>query len=190
MQRMEFAEFSSVREFDGLLKIRDTAALCAGLEHAFLAVHGGGKFLASGDGDATRFLAVNIFACLSRQDGCRRVPAISGRDQHGIDIFTVEQLAEIAQHDAVAVAIMLVHEFLARLAPIRLHLGNGDTAYVGELQHGFKIVSATWTNADNAQRDFFTRRNGLVATEHAGRDNRCQGSRSRCDRSTGQKIAT
>mgnify|MGYP000891881911 CR=1 FL=1 len=64
--------------------------------------------MASGDGDAARLFAVDILASLRRLDGGRRMPAVAGRDQHGVDIFAIEQLAEIAIQLAVAVAVMLI----------------------------------------------------------------------------------
>ena len=91
------------------------------------------------------------------------MPAVAGGDQHGVDVLAVEQFAEVAESGAVLVAVMLVHEFLAQLAPAlqpalpvqpaRLHVTDRQALHVGMLEHSGEVVGATRANADHAQSD-------------------------------------
>ena len=117
---MKLSEFSGVRPIDGLLKVGNTAPLSARLEDATMFVHRVGQLLAQLDCDAARFFTVNIFASFGGQDRCRSVPAISRRDQHGVDVFPVEKLTEIMVQFAAGVAVVIIDQFLACVSARRL----------------------------------------------------------------------
>ena len=73
-------------QFDRLAKIRHAAALGASLKNAAGALDRRGQILAIGDCQPARLFAVDILSRFGRRDRCRRMPAITGGDQHGIDI--------------------------------------------------------------------------------------------------------
>ena len=149
--RVELAELPAVDQFHGLLEIGDAAALGAGLEDPLRAVDGVGQLLAGGDGDAARLLAIDVLAGFGGQDRGRRVPAVAGGDQHGVDVLAVEQFAEVAVKLAVLVAVVLVHQRLAGLAPLGLHVGNRHAADIRERQHRLQVVGAARTDADDSR---------------------------------------
>ena len=56
------------------------------------------------------------------------MPAISGGNQHGVDVFAGEQFAKVAQDDAVLGLVLLVDQLLGRIATAGLHVGNRHAA--------------------------------------------------------------
>ena len=105
---MKPAKLPGMHPLHRLLKIGDTAALRAGLEDPLLPMHGVGQLPTGGDGDATRLLAIDVLASFRGQDGGRCVPAVAGRDQHGIDILAVEQVTEVAVKNAVLIPVVII----------------------------------------------------------------------------------
>ena len=80
----------------GLLEVWHTASLSSRLEDSTCGLHCVGQLLAQFDGQAARLFAVDILARLSRQHGCRRVPAIPSGDQNGINVLAVQKFLEVA----------------------------------------------------------------------------------------------
>jgi len=68
MHGLQLSEFALMNPLDSLDEIRDASPLRASLEYPLGLVDGIGKFLASFDGDAARFLAVDILAGLGGKD--------------------------------------------------------------------------------------------------------------------------
>src|SRR5262245_58395438 len=99
-------------QLHGLLKIGNAATLRASLEDAFFLLYRFGQLLAGGNGDTARLFAVHVFAGFRRQNRGRRVPAVAGSNNYGIDIFAIEQFAEIAEENAVVVFVVSVNKFL------------------------------------------------------------------------------
>ena len=112
---MELPQLAAVGQLHGLLEIRNTSPLRTRLENAAGPLHRVVEPLTKIDGQAARLFAVDILAGLGGHHRGRRVPAISRGDQHGIDIFAVEQLAKVARDFAVAVSVTLIDQCLARL---------------------------------------------------------------------------
>ena len=163
---MQFPEFPGVHPFNCLLEVRDTATLRAGLEDAFLAMNGIGQFLTSSDGDAARLFAIDVFACFCGHHGCCCMPPVTGCDQHRIDIFPVQQFAEITKKLTVCVSIVLVDQFLASVTPRGLNVGNGNALNIFKWQHRFKVISATWPDSDNSECYFFARCDRSITAQH------------------------
>ena len=80
----------------GRLEVGHAPALGAGLEDPAGLADRVVELLAEVDGQAAGLLAVDVLAGLGRQHRRRRVPAVAGGDQHGVDVGPVEQLAEVA----------------------------------------------------------------------------------------------
>ena len=71
------------------------ALLRADLENTFGLPLDFDEPLAFVDGQGERLLAVNILSCLHCGDGNQRVPVVNRAADDGIDIFSLQQLAEI-----------------------------------------------------------------------------------------------
>ena len=187
---MDLAELSAVCQLHGLLEIGDAAPLGPGLEHAPGALDRLGQLLAQGDGYPARLLTVDVLARLRRQHRRRGVPAVAGRDQDGVDVLAVEQLPEVAEHDAVLVSIVLVHHRLAGVAAARLHVGDGHAMHVGQFEHGAQIVGASWAEADDPERDLRAGRDlALSAQDPSRNEPRGRKRRARGDGAT-EEAAT
>jgi len=95
------------------------------------------------------------------------VPSITGRNNHGIDILSIEKFAKIAMQFAIGVSIVFIDECLARIAPTCLNVGDCNALDIGKAEHGLQIISASRSDADDAKRDLVARSNGTAASEHA-----------------------
>ena len=115
---------------DGGLEVGDAAPLRAGLEDAAVAPDRVVQGLAQPDRQAAGLLAVDVLAGLGRQDRGRGVPAVAGGDQHGVDVRPGQQLADVAVHRAVLVAVLGVDHRLDRLAAAGLHVADGHELHV------------------------------------------------------------
>ena len=120
-------------------------------------------------------LAIHVLAGAGGVHSGRRMPVRPGRDQHGIDILAVEQLAEVAILCAVVVAVMLVGNFLDRIAANLFHVAHGQELNVLLLQEAAEIVRAPVADADAAHRDALARRDVAVEPECRARQNRKPG---------------
>ena len=136
---------------DRLDKIRNTSPLGAGLENALGLMDGIRKLLAGFDSDAARFLAVDIFNGLGGHDRGGRMPAISCGDQDSVDVFAIEQLAKVRVQFAILVSIETIDELFARIATGCLDIGDRHASHVRKWEHGFDIVGATRTDADDPE---------------------------------------
>ena len=134
---------------DGLNKIRDASSLRAGLEDPFGLMDRVGEFLASFDSDPARFLAVDIFTGLGGHDRGGRMPTVSGGDQDSVDVFAIEQLAKVRVQFAILVSIETIDQLFARIATGCLDIGDRHASHVRKWEHGFGIVGATRTDADD-----------------------------------------
>ncbi len=180
VQRVEFAELSRVSELDRLLEIRHAASLSSRLEDALLVMHRGRQSLAGIDGDAARFLAVDVFSCFGSQNGCVRVPAISRCHNHRIDIVAVQQFAQVAVQHAIGVAVMFVDQFLAGVTAGLLHIGDRHAPNVFKLQHRFQVIGTPRSDADDTERDLFTGSRFPFAPQHTRRQNCGSQRRGKC----------
>ena len=182
VQRVEFAETTFAGELHGVLHERHAAPLCARLEDAARSMHRLGDLLAVADRQTAGLLAIDVLARLGRQDRGGGVPPVARGDQDGVDVAAGEQFPQVAVEHAVGVAVVLVHEGLALVAPARLHVGDCQAADVGEAEHRGEHVGAPRTDADDAKCDLLARGHGAVEAEDAGGDDHREG---RGDRTSG-----
>ena len=98
---LELTKLSIVNHLYRLLKVGDASTLSAGLENTSFTPNRFIDSLAIVDGKPAGFLAVDIFARVGSHHGCRRMPAISGRNQYRIDVLSRQNLSEITKHFAV-----------------------------------------------------------------------------------------
>ena len=173
----------------GLLKIGDAAALRSGLKDPSGPLHRIGQLLAIRDRQAAGLFAVNVLAGLGRHHRCGGMPAIAGRDQHGVDVLAVEQLAEVAIEFAVLVSIVFVDQSLARIAAARLHVGDRDAPHVGQTKHRLQVVRAAGTDADHPERDSSRWARRAVPAQDVRRHDRWQSECGTGRHGPAQKIA-
>ena len=93
------------------------------------------------------------------------MPAIAGRNENGVDILSVQDLAEVAIELAILVLVVFVDEAFARIAAARLNVGDGDTLHIGQLKHRLQVVGAAGPDADHAERNLFAGGDGAVAAQ-------------------------
>jgi len=171
MQRVYGAQPAAVGEFNGLLKIRHAAPLRSRLEYPAGLPYGFRKVTAVADGQATGLFAVYVLARFCREYGCRGMPAVACGNQHGINVFALEQFTEVAIHSAIAVAVMFVHKGFGCFATACLDIRHGKTLDVGMAEHLGQHIGAARPHPDNAQGYPFARgRRGPLA-QHAGGNN-------------------
>jgi hypothetical protein len=147
---LQLSEFALMNPLDSLDEIRDASPLRTGLEYPFGLVDGIGKFLTSFDGNAARFLAVDILASLGCHDRSRRMPTIPGGDQDCVDILAIEKFAKVRVELAILIVIETIDKLFAGISAGCLDIGNSHASHVGKWQHGFEIVSASWSDADDS----------------------------------------
>jgi phosphoribosylanthranilate isomerase len=90
------------------------------------------------------------------------VPVGACGNEHGIDVATIEEFAEIAIHAAGVVAMMRVDDFLHRLSPSLLDIAHGCESDVGLFKEAAEVVLSAAADADPADNDPLTRRHGPV----------------------------
>ena len=167
----------SLGELHSLLEVRHAAALRSCLKNSARGFHGVGQLLAQFDRQTARLFAVNVFTSLSRQHRSGGMPAISGGNQDGVDIFAIEQFTEVPVELAVRAAIMLVDKCLSGITTAGLHVGDRNALHVGKSQHRLKVISTSRADTDDAQSDFFAGSNGTITTKHMGWQNPRRGKR-------------
>ena len=127
MQRVYFSELAGVRQLNGLLKIRNTAALSAGLENPLGLVECIRKVLTIADRQTAWFFTVHILARFSCQHGRLRMPSVARGDDHSVNVFSGKQLTKVAKQHAVFVSVMAIDQRLACVSTRRLHIRDRHT---------------------------------------------------------------
>ena len=150
---MKLAELTRLREPGGVNEVRDVPPLRARLEDAAGSFDHVGQLSGKLDRDRAWFLAVDVFARLGGVDRSDGVPAVACSDEHGVDIITLEQLAEIAKRVAPVVAVLLIGHRFDGFTAIGSHVGNRGEADVGLIQEEAEHVSAPVANADPAKHN-------------------------------------
>ena len=172
MDRLNPAELAGVRQLGGELEVVDVATLRAGLEDAFVAIDRVGEFLALADRHAAGLLAINVLARLGGEDAEQRVPAISGGNEHGVDVGTPQHLVHVASLDAVLVVVLPVDHHADHFAARLLDVGNHDKLDVGLAQKALEHLAPARTDADAADHDAVARRHRAVLPEGGRRNDR------------------
>ena len=160
---VQLAELAGARQLAREREVRQISPLRAGLEDAPRAAHRVGQRQALRDVLRARLLAIHVLAGAGGIHGGRRMPVRARGDQHGIDIVAVQEFAKVAILRAVLVAVLLVGDFLDRIAARRLHVAHGDELDVVLLQEAAEVVRPPVSDADAAQRDSFVGRNPFAA---------------------------
>ena len=162
---MDFSEAAGADEFDGLAEIRDVSALGAGLEDAAVAADGFIELAALGHGDGAGFLGVNVLAGLRREHAADGVPAVSGGDEHGVDVRTGEDIKHVRRGLAVLVLIGAVHHHLGGAAVRLLDIANGDELGVRLFQETIQHMPTARADADHSHGDAVAGGDVAIAAE-------------------------
>ena len=168
---MNFSQLPGLREFGGVAKVGNVAALCTRLEDATGPLN---RFLQSScqlNGDRTGFFRVDIFAGFGCHHGSGRMPAVTRGNQDGVDIIAGQQFAEVAIGVAFLVAVLFVGHLFDGLALISANIGDSDEADIGLLKHVAQHITATSANADPSQNNPFAGSHGSVQAQRRCRDN-------------------
>jgi hypothetical protein len=128
--------------------------------------------LAFGDRHGARLFAIDILALLRGMDGKQRVPAVAGRDQHGVNVGPGEQLHVVRVHDAVAIAVMPVHGGLDDFAALFAHVADRHELHVLLREERLQVVGAAAADADSAHHDTVAGRHspGPLSQHRTGHD--------------------
>jgi hypothetical protein len=124
---MNLAKLSGLGKRNRLLEIWYATSLGSCLEDPTRSLHRLSQLLTQTDGNTARLLAIDIFTGFRSHDRSRCMPAVTGRDQYGIDILSRQQFTHVSKQFAVLIAIVFIDEFLTRISTSRLNVGNRDT---------------------------------------------------------------
>ena len=105
VERLELAELAAAGQINREGEIGQAAPLRAGLEDAAGAAERLGQREALGDVLGAGLFAIHVLAGIGGQAGGRGVPVRAGGDEHGLDVAAGQQVAQIAVHGAVLVAV-------------------------------------------------------------------------------------
>ena len=81
------------------------------------------------------------------------MPAIPGSDQDCVDILAIEKFAKVRVELAVLVVVEAIDELFTGISAGCLDIGDSHASHVGKWQHGFDIVSASGSDADDSELD-------------------------------------
>ena len=147
----EFSQLAARDQVGREEEIADTAALCAGLIDTVVPAERIGQGTTFRDGHGTRLFTVHVLACLGSRDGRHRVPAITGGDQHRIDVGTCEDLVQIAVHGTVSMAVVRIRHLLDGFALHLLHVTDRDELDVAVLQEVAQVFATAAPNPDGTE---------------------------------------
>jgi hypothetical protein len=116
---------------------------------------GDGRFEVPGlaDGHGGRFFTVNVLACAGAKDGGCGVPAISGGNEHRVEVLSCQQFEHVLVHQAGVIPVMRIHLLLALERPGALHVAHGNTVDVLFRQHRRQHHSRARAGSDDAQNN-------------------------------------
>ena len=105
----------------------------------------------------------------------RRVPAVARGDEQRVNVRARgQELAHVAIHGAILVAVLVVHEPLDGLALGLLGIADGDELHVLLRQHPVQDARAPTADAHAAEHDALAGRDGAVEAQRgSGDDARC-----------------
>ena len=183
VHRVDLAEFSSSGQLAGVTEIPDVPALRPALKNRPVEFHRFGQFFAQVDRNGARLFAVNVLSGPGRPDRGVGVPAVAGRDQHGIHVLAVEQVAEIPVHRDVVRPLGFLGLGLDLEPADFRHVGDGREPDVGLIEKETEVVAAAVVDPDAAEDDFFRGRGRPVEAQYGagneGRDARGGGGADR-----------
>jgi hypothetical protein len=165
MQSVEPAQFATVGEVNGVLKIADTAALCPGLVNPPVPVDAVRQRLYLTNRQTAWFLTVNIFTGLGSEQRTQGVPMIACGNQHGVNFGTAQQFPKIPVQRAILVPVVFIGHPFDPLAPAALHVANRDELDVLFRQHHTEVVLAAWTKPNSCKNDPLTRGDPAIAAQ-------------------------
>ena len=173
---LQCAEPAGAGELTSKGEVRQVPPLCARLKNHACPLHRVAEHKALADVLRAGLLAVHIFTGPGGLAGHRAVPVGPGRDQDGVDVLPVEQLAVVAVGVAAALAILLLSCFLDGSPAVFLDVADGRKLHVGLLHKAAEVVGAAPPDADPAHDDPLTRWHGPIEPEHRRRNDhwRCR----------------
>ena len=169
VQRVNLAQFAALRQLHRRGKVADAAPLRADLKDAPITLHRVVHGLNFRNAGADRLFGVHVFAGARRHNRTQAMPAVAGRNQHGIDVGARQQFAQIAVGATIFVTVVLIGHVLNGFALFALHIANRDELNALFRQHCAQHLPATRLNANRAQDDFRVRRHSAIQAEHARR---------------------
>ena len=176
--------------FDGKHVIRLAQPLGAGLINPAIAPCGLHDHLPLRHCQTGRLLTIDILARPHCQGRSQCVPAVAGGNQHGIHIHPLgQELAHIAVHSTIFIALFTVHHVLGRFAPAFQDITDGDPLHIPFIQHGAQIIGTAAADSDSSHHDAFAGRHGSVTPQRRGRDIVRQRHRACRHGPTGQEPA-
>ena len=140
--------------------------MCARLEYTARSTEGLRQRQALHDVFRAGLFAIHILARIGGHNRGRRVPVRAGGDEHRINVASSKQLAQIAVHRAILVAILFVSPFLDRLAPLGLYIADSYEPHIRLLQETTQIVRPAVANPDGTQPDLFARRDSSIPAQN------------------------
>ena len=131
------------------------------------------QFAPFANGEADRFLAVNVLARLGREHGSGGMPAVAGGNEHRVDILSREQIAEIREIDAILIAVVLIDLRLGDPPAIGPGIADGREVDLGEGEEVGEDMHGAVAHADAAKDDPVARGHRAVqAEDRAGNNQR------------------
>ncbi len=141
-----------------------------GLEHNLRLLDRVAHHATVGDREREGLLTVDVFLCLARRDHHESVPVVRSADLDGVDVFTVEDFAEIGTGVASVIrlrsgflGVMLVDQSPRRLAAadlavpiagaLAVGVADGDQLYAVVAEERLDVVETLITGADHRQRN-------------------------------------
>ncbi len=150
---VKFSQLAGPRQLAGKGEVRYVPPLSTGLKDASGAAHRVMQDEALLDVFRARFFAVDVFASASGVHRSGAVPVRTGGDQHGVNVLSVQQFAEVTIGRASGVAVMPVGELLDLAAAFGLHIADGQKLDVGLLQEVAQHDAPPVSDADPAHRN-------------------------------------
>ena len=146
--KLDLAESARGDDVAGLLEVRPTALLHAGLHDAFGVGYGRQQRLAFVDGVRDRLFHVDVFAGVHGVDGHGNVPMIRCADYDSVDIGRIEDFAVVEE-----LARFGRHLFAGLGAVQFVDIADGyDLAAADFVEHAEQVLTAS-AGADTADAD-------------------------------------
>ena len=168
---LERTEPPRAGQFTGEREVRQVATLGPRLKHAPRAAHRLSQDQALRNVLRDRLLAVHVLARAGGIHRHRAVPVRPRGDQHGIDVFPVEHLAEVAVHRTVFIAIFRVGDLLDRHPALLLHIAHRDELHIGLLQETAQVIRSPVADPNPADHHPLAGSHSSIQTECGTGDN-------------------
>lgn len=140
-------------QFDGALEFATGPLLGAELEDALVLTDGSAEELVFGDSQAHGFFQVDVLAGAGGGDRHRDVPMVRGGDEHGVDVGSFEDLAEVVAGGAGGVAVMAMDAVTGLVSVAEEDIADGGDAGLGDGEDTAHDALALGADADGGDLD-------------------------------------